>query len=75
MTELDLHDGRMISEAKMISQIHDYISILMSGLEVHPENPIMLQQHEHWTAMAQKLTARFTRKYGRYPVTVVEDLR
>ena len=73
MTELDLNDGRMISEAKMISQIHDYISILISGLEVHPENAIMLQQHEHWTAMAQKLTVRFTRKYGRYPVTVVED--
>lgn len=75
MTELDLNDERMISEAKMISQIYDYISILISGLEVHPENAIMLQQHEHWTAMAQKLTARFTRKYGRYPLTVVEDLR
>ena len=73
MTELDLNDGRMISEAKMISQIHDYISILISGLEVHPENQIMLQQAEHWTAMAQKLTTRFTRRYGRYPVTVVED--
>ena len=75
MTELDLNDERMISEAKMISQIHDYISVLVSSLESYPENPIMLQQHEHWTAMAQKLTARFTRKYGRYPVTVVEDLR
>ena len=73
MTETELQDNRMISEAKTISQIYDYISILISGLEVHPENPIMLQQHEHWTAMAQKLTARFTRKYGRYPVTVVED--
>ena len=73
MTETELQDNRMISEAKTISQIHDYLSILISGLEVHPENPIMLQQHEHWTAMAQKLTARFTRKYGRYPVTVVED--
>ena len=75
MTELDLHDGRMISEAKMISQIHDYISILMSGLEAHPENEIMLQQHDHWEKMIQKLTERFVRKYGRYPVTVVEDLR
>ena len=75
MTELDLNGGRMISEAKMISQIHDYISILISGLEVHPENEIMLQQHYHWEKMVQKLTERFQKKYGRYPVTVVEDLR
>ena len=73
MAELDLHDGRMISEAKTISQIHDYLSILISGLEVHPENPIMLQQHEHLEKMVQKLTERFQKKYGRYPVTVVED--
>ncbi len=72
MTELDLHEGRMISEAKMISQIHDYISVLVSSLESYPENPIMLQQHYHWTAMVQKLTGRFLKKYGRYPVAVVE---
>ena len=71
----EFQDNRMLQEAEMISQIHDYLSILISGLEFHPENAIMLQQAEHWTAMAQKLTARFTRKYGRYPVTVVEDLR
>ena len=70
---MNSNHNSMVQEATMISQIHDYISILMSGLEVHPENAIMLMQHEHWTAMAQKLTARFTRKYGRYPVTVVED--
>ena len=72
MTETELHDNRMISEAKMISQIHDYLSILISGLEVHPENPIMLQQHYHWEKMVQKLTERFLKKYGRYPVAVVE---
>ena len=75
MTELDLHNGRMISEAKMISQIHDYISVMVSSLEIYPDNPIMLQQHYHWEKMVQKLTERFQKKYGRYPVTVVEALK
>ena len=73
MTELDLNGGRMISEAKTISQIHDYISILMSGLEAHPENEIMLQQHDHWKKIVGKLTEKFRKKYGRFPVSVVEE--
>lgn len=73
MTELDLHDGRMISEAKMISQIHDYILILMSGLESNPDNAIMLQQYDHWKRIVGKLTEKFRKKYDRFPVSVVEE--
>ena len=73
MTELDLHEGRMISEAKMISQIHDYLSILISGLESHPDNEIMLQQYDHWKKIVGKLTEKFRKKYGRFPVSIVEE--
>lgn len=73
MTETELQDNRMISEAKTISQIHDYLSILISGLEVHPENEIMLQQHDHWKKIVGKLTEKFRKKYGRFPVSVVEE--
>ena len=68
-------ETKMIQEARAISQIHDYVSFLLSAIEVHPDNEIMLQQHYHWEKMVQKLTERFQKKYGRYPVTVVEDLR
>ena len=71
MTELQ--DNRMVQEAQMISQIHDYLSILMSGLETHPENEIMLQQHDHWKKIVGKLTEKFRKKYGRFPVSVVEE--
>ena len=73
MTETELQDNRMIQEATMISQIHDYLSILISGLESHPDNEIMLQQHDHWKKIVGKLPEKFRKKYGRFPVSVVEE--
>lgn len=70
---MNSNHNSMVQEAELISQIHDYLSILICGLEAHPENEIMLQQHYHWEKMVQKLTERFQKKYGRYPVTVVEE--
>ena len=63
----------MIQEARAISQIHDYVSFLLSAIEVHPDNEIMLQQHAHWSRMAEKLTVKFQKKYGHFPVSLVEE--
>ena len=69
----EFQDNRMLQEAEMISQIHDYLSILISGLEFHPENAIMLQQYDHWKRIVGKLTEKFRKKYDRFPVSVVEE--
>ena len=68
-----VQDNKMIQEARTISKIHDYISVLTASLEDHPENEIMLEQHQHWTRTVQKLTGKFQKKWGKFPVSVVEE--
>lgn len=68
-----IENNRMVLEAKNISDIHDYISVVAASLEIHPDNPIMLQQHAHWTKYVKKASEQFMKKWGKYPVSVVEE--
>lgn len=68
-----VENTRMVRDARTISDIHDYIAVMAASLEIHPDNPIMIQQHAHWTMYVRKASERFRKKWGRYPVSVVEE--
>jgi len=60
----------MISDAHIISQIHDYIALLTLGLESCPDNEIMLSQHKYWSKLLATLSKKFQRKYKLFPISV-----
>lgn len=69
-----LKDNKMVQEALTITEYHDYLSLIAMGLEVHPENQIMLQQYQNWSRIAAKETMKFQKKWGKFPVSVVEEI-